>query len=154
MYDLLLTLHSLFRWVVVVAALFAVGRAWLGWLGRRAWARLDERLGLAFTVSMDVQLLLGALLYFVSPLVQGAFQDLGAAMGNQGLRFFTLEHFLLMLIAVALAHVGRAMSRRVEGDQDKHRRAAIFFGLAVILVLIAIPWPFLPYGRPLLRLGA
>lgn len=58
-----------------------------------------------------------------------------------------------MLVAVVLAHVGRALSRRVTETQDKHRRAAIFFGLAVVALLIAIPWPFLPYGRPLLRLG-
>jgi hypothetical protein len=154
MYSLFLTLHSLFRWVVILTAIAALVQAFRGWLGRRAWTPLDDLLGLFFTVSLDIQLLLGIILYVVSPLIQNAFQDLGEALASPSLAFFAVEHVVAMFIAVVLAHVGRALARRAEDPQVKHQRAAIFFGLAVVVILIAIPWPFLPYGRPLFRLGA
>lgn len=155
MYPVILTLHSLVRWVVAILAILAVGRAWWGWLGKRPWAALDDKAGAWFTISMDVQLLLGLLLYLVfSDLVAAALRDFGAAMANAGLRYFAVEHAFLMVVAVVLAHVGRARARRATNPSARHRNAAIFFGLAFLVVLVAIPWPFVEgVGRPWLRLG-
>ena len=150
--NLLLTLHSLVRWVVVIAAVLAVGHAWWGWLGKRAWTPLADRLGMIFTISLDVQVLLGIVLYFFGPTMRAVFPDFGAAMQTAGLRFFAVEHVALMLVAVVIAHIGRARARRAEDSQTKYRRTALFFGAAVLLILVAIPWPFLGYGRPWLRL--
>ncbi len=149
MQPLLLTLHSLVRWLVVIAAIAAVIQAWTGWLGKRPWTPLADRLGLIFTVSLDVQLLLGLILYFVSPLIQTAFADFGQAMATPGLRFFAVEHVALMVIAVIVAHVGRTLSKRAEAAETKYKWAALLFTLAVVLVLVAIPWQ----TRPLFRLG-
>jgi hypothetical protein len=104
---------------------------------------------------VDVQLLLGLLLYFVfSPLTTVALKDFGAAMSNPVQRFFAVDHVVAMVIAVVLAHVGRALSRRAADAQGKHRLAAILYGLAVLAIVLAIPWPFeTGVGRPLLRLG-
>lgn len=153
MHTLLLTLHSLVRWVVVIAAVAAVGQAIRGWLTKREWAALDDRLGLVFTVSMDVQLLTGIILYLVSPLIQAAMQDFGAAMSAPALRFFAVEHVALMIVAVVLAHVGRALVKRTADSAGQHKRAAILFGLAFLVLLVAIPWPFLYPDRPWFRLG-
>lgn len=153
MFELARILHSVMRWIVVIAALIAVGRALMGWLGRREWSKLDDRLGLIFTVSLDIQLLIGILLYVISPLIQGAFADMSGAMGAQAIRFFVAEHVALMFIAVVVAHIGRAMAKRLPDSVSKHKRLALFFGAAVLLILAAIPWPFLPYGRPWLRLS-
>ncbi len=149
MYAVVLFLHSWVRWIVVISAAVAVARAFYGWLGKRGWAKLDERLGLLFSTSLDVQMLLGLILYiFLSPITQAAFKNLGAAMSDVTLRFFTLEHFLYMLVAVVLGHVGRALSRKATEPVAKHRMAAILFGLATLAILLAIPW-----SRPLFRLG-
>jgi hypothetical protein len=156
MYPLVLSLHSILRWVVLILGLIAVIRALIGWLGSSQWETIDDRLGLAFTTSMDLQLLLGLLLYFVlSPLTRGAFQNFGAAMSNANLRFWAVEHFVVMIVAVILAHIGRSQSRKAEEPTAKHKRAAIFFGLALIAVLVAVPWPFLASGggRPWIRIG-
>jgi membrane protein insertase Oxa1/YidC/SpoIIIJ len=155
MYPIVLTLHSLVRWAVVILAVTVVVRAFVGWFGKREWASLDERLGLFFSISVDVQLLLGLLLYFfLSPLTTTALKDFGAAMSNPVQRFFTVDHVLAMAIAVVLVHVGRALSRKAAGAQGKHRLAAILYGLAVLAIVLAIPWPFeIGVGRPLLRLG-
>lgn len=148
MYDLILTLHSLLRWIVVIAAVFAVVRGVLGWSGKRPWSGLDERLGLIFTISMDIQVLLGLILFFVlSPITRAALSDLGAAMANETMRFFLAEHFPLMIIAVVVAHIGRSRIRKAGEDQKKFRQTVIWFGIALLLVLIAVPWPFLGYGQ-------
>ena len=149
MYPIMLTLHSWARWVVAIAAIVAVARAFYGWLGKKDWAKLDDQLGLLFSTSLDVQMLLGLILYiFLSPITQAAFKNLGAAMSDATLRFFTLEHLLYMLVAVVLGHVGRALSKKATEPVAKHRMAAILFGLATLAILLAIPW-----SRPLFRFG-
>ena len=149
MYPVVLFLHSWVRWIVAVAAVVAVARALYGWLGKKGWARLDDQLGLLFSTSLDVQMLLGLILYFfLSPITQAAFKNLGAAMSDATLRFFTLEHLLYMLVAVVLGHVGRALSKKATEPVAKHRMAAILFGLATLAILLAIPW-----SRPLFRFG-
>jgi uncharacterized membrane protein YozB (DUF420 family) len=151
-YSLVLVLHSLTRWLVIILGLAALFRAFSGWFGRKAWTAQDNRLGMYFTSVMDLQLLLGLLLYiFLSPFTQSAFGNFGAAMRDRILRFWSVEHITAMLVAVALVHVGRVLSRRAPVGVAKHRRAAIFFGIAMLMVFLAIPWPFLSYGRPLLR---
>jgi len=111
MYLLLLSLHSIVRWVAVIAGVVALVQALRGWLGSRQWARLDDRLGLVFTSALDVQLLLGLLLYVVSPLIRAVFADFGGALGMTAPRFFALEHALLMVVAVMLAHIGCVRAR-------------------------------------------
>ena len=141
MYSLVLTLHSLVRWAIVIVGIVAIVRAFMGWRGSRPWAQLDDRLGLTFASVMDVNLLLGLLLYFVlSPITTAAFQDFGAAMADSAQRFFVVEHILVMLIAVVVAHIGRSRSKKAANDQGKFKQAAIFFTIAMALVLLAIPW--------------
>jgi hypothetical protein len=149
LYTLFVTVHSVLRWVVLIAGLAAAGMALAGWLGKRPWTRLDDRLGLIYTISMDLQLLVGLILYiFLSPLTQAAFQNLGGAMRDTVLRFFAIEHIFTMVIAVVLAHVGRAMSRRA-AEAKKHQRAALWYTVSVLALLAGIPWPFMSAGRPL-----
>lgn len=152
MYATLLVLHSLLRWVVLVAAAIAVVRAFGGWTGRRPWTPLDDRVGRQFVLFFDIQFLVGLILYAgVSPLTRAAFSDFGAAMGDSILRFFAVEHALGMLVSLALAHIGRARLRKATDDVRKHRTAAIFFTLALIIMLASIPWPFMPASRPYFR---
>jgi hypothetical protein len=152
MYSIFLPLHSILRWLLVIAALAAVGRAFAGWLGKKAWNKTDDRLGVAFTSLMDLQLLVGLILYgFLSPITQTAFQNFGGAMGNAVMRFFAVEHIFMMVIAVVLSHIGRSLSKKGASDLLKHRRAAIWFGLALLVVLVAIPWPFSAVTRPWIR---
>jgi hypothetical protein len=151
LYSVVLTLHSILRWFVIFAALFAIIRALTGISFKRGWMQMDNRAGMWFTLFLDVQVLLGIILYFfLSPITTNALQNFGAAMGNPATRFFTIEHGLGMLIAVVVAHIGRALSRKAPSPIQKHRRALIWFTLALLIVLAAIPWPFLSYGRPLL----
>ncbi len=154
MYSFFLTLHSLIRWVVVVVAVVTVFRGVRGWIGKRDWEPLDERLGLFFSIAVDVQVLLGLLLYmFLSPITTTGLSDFGQAMADSAFRFWTTEHAIPMIVALILVHVGRAVIRRATQDSKRHRWTAIFFGLATLVILLAIPWPFSSQARPLVRLG-
>lgn len=150
MYPIVLTIHSVLRWLVLIAAVAVLVYAFRGWLGRRAWQKLDDRLGLIYTSLMDTQLLVGLILYFfLSPrttafLING-FQ---VSAGDRQATFFAFEHIFVMLVSVVLAHAGRALSRRAATDAARHQRAAVWYGLSVLVLLAGIPWPFLSYGRP------
>lgn len=154
MFDPLLVIHSLTRWLVLAAAVAATARAVLDWRRGRDWTPAGARAGRVFVILMDIQLLLGILLYVVSPTVRAALGDMGAAMGDPALRFWSVEHAAMMLIAVALAHAGRVLSLKAKDPAARHKRAAICFGLALVVMLTAVPWPFRPdVGRPWLPWG-
>jgi hypothetical protein len=149
-YNIALVLHNIVRWVVVLAGLAAAIKAIIGWTGQRSWHTADRQLGLLFTISMDLQVLIGLLLYLVlSPVTTSNFSNFGQAMGNADVRFFLVEHSVLMIVALVLAHVGSSRARKAATDIARHRTVAIFFTLALIVLIVAIPWT----GRPLLRLG-
>jgi uncharacterized membrane protein YphA (DoxX/SURF4 family) len=148
MYTFVLAVHNIMRWIVVVLAIIALVRAYWGWFGKREWSLKDRKVGMFYSISLDVQLLLGLILYFgLSPMTRTAIQNLGAAMSNANLRFFALEHFFFMLVAAVLVHAGTITSRKAEESVTKHRRAAIWFTLAVIAILLGMPW-----SRPLIPL--
>lgn len=141
MYSIVLALHNIFRWVALILAIVVVVRAFLGWFGNRQWSERDRQLGSFFGISMDIQLLLGLLLYFVfSPMMKSALADFGAAMGSGDVRFFAIEHATSMFLAVIFAHLGSLLPRRADGSKAKFKRAAIFFTLALLLILGAMPW--------------
>ena len=150
-YLITLTLHSWVRWLVVVTGLIAVLRAISGTTSGRPWTPLDNRSAAFFTIMLDVQVLIGLLLYaWLSPVTREAFRDIGAAMKSNALRFWAVEHIFGMIIALALAHIGRARIRKSDPSR-RHKVALIFFGLALFVMLASIPWPGTPYGRALLR---
>ncbi|CAN5767617.1 hypothetical protein BH23DEI1_BH23DEI1_10050 [soil metagenome] len=140
MYVGLLHLHNLTRWLVLIAAVVAVGVAIHGLVTRRPWTLLARKSGTAFVITLDVQLVLGLLLYVVSPIVRSGFADMATAMADGAVRFFLVEHLVLMILAVAAAHVGSVLVRRAPSDRAKHARAATWYSLALALVLLAIPW--------------
>jgi hypothetical protein len=153
MYEITLVLHSLLRWLVLVCAAVALFQAYSGWFGKKSWSDSDRRWNVMFAHSMTLQFVIGLLLYAVlSPITtQGVFPSFGAAMKDRILRFWGVEHIFAMTVALALAHIGNARARKALTDEAKHKAAAIFFTIAILLVLASIPWSFLSYGRPLFR---
>jgi hypothetical protein len=148
-YPHLLGLHGILRWVTLAAAVAAIVVAASGWSGTKPASAALVRFGIIFVGLMDLQFLLGLILYFgASPVTKAAFQDMAAAMKDHELRFFSVEHTTYMFVAVILAHIGGALSRKAKTDVAKYRGAAICYTLSLLLVLAGIPW-----WRPLLRIG-
>lgn len=140
MYAFTLALHSIVRWVVLVLGIVALSQVVGGWMRGRTWAKIDRQLGLFFTISIDIQLLLGIVLMFTSPLMQAAFNNMGAVSGSPEMRFFVMEHVPLMILAFLAAHVTSVLVRRAEVDSQRYRRAAIGYGLVLLAILVAMPW--------------
>jgi len=152
MYSSALWLHSWLRWAVLLAGLVAWFRAIGGRTAKRPWTPQDEMWGLLLTISVDLQLLVGLVLYFfLSPITRIGIRNFAAAMQINVARFFTVEHAIGMIAAVALVHVARVKIRKAAEPARKHRLAMILFGIALVLMIIAIPWPGLPVSRPLFR---
>jgi hypothetical protein len=148
LYSIVLSLHSILRWLVVIFAVLAIIRAINGLSFKRGWTALDNRVSLFFTISMDLQVLFGGLLYFfLSPITTVAMQNFAGVMGNSSVRFFAVEHIFMMILAMGIAHMGRSMVRKATAAPEKHRRTLIWFGITILVVLAAIPWfrPLLPF---------
>jgi hypothetical protein len=145
MYSYVLGAHNIVRWLVLLAGAWAVMLAWRGWLGRRQWSATEAKATRAFTGLLDLQFLIGLALYvFFSPLTRTAFGDIGGAMRDAPIRYFLLEHPLIMLLAIGAAHAGAVMVRRAATDTERFQRASIWLGLALAALAGFIPW-----ARPL-----
>jgi hypothetical protein len=151
MYNTLLIIHSLLRWAIVITGLWAVIRYLIGVSSKSAFTGADKKAGLFYMIFFDLQLLVGLLLYFVaSPLVKTAMQDMKSAMKDGVLRFYAVEHITMAVIAFILVHIGYSKVKKATTDAAKFRKGLIFFGIALVLVFLLIPWPFREAGRPLL----
>jgi hypothetical protein len=147
-YGVILYVHSLIRWAVLAAGFYAAARAWRGRLRKEPWLTGDTRAGRIFITLLDVQLLVGLVLYFVySPVVAGMTVRPDVALGSRGMRFWIVEHPLAAIVAIALAHVGFMKAKK--GGDAAHRDASLFYTLALLIVLAALPWPIFSYGRAL-----
>lgn len=151
MYELALTFHSWLRWVAILAG---IGATIAAFRFRPGYADSDRtgRWGLLLIIALDVQLLLGVLLYAaLSPTTRAIFGDFGAAMRDPVARFWAIEHITLMLLAVVVAHVGRVLGRKATTPGSRRFRLLVCFGLSTIAMILATPWPGMTAGRPLFR---
>lgn len=153
LYNVFLSLHNVWRWAVVLAGVYVLVLAVIGLVGKKEWGKADSRAGMLFAISMDIQVLVGLILYlFLSPTTKAAFADFGGAMSNTLQRYFAVEHILLMIIALALVHMGSAFVKKAQSSAAKFRRALLWYGLAFVAIMAMIPWPFMQVARPWLRL--
>lgn len=136
----ILVAHSLFRWLVLLAGMLVLVRALSGAFRQRPWNPADRRATSAFTITLDMQLLIGLALYVTSPITTAARLDMATAMHSPGIRYFVVEHPVIMLMAVFFAHAGSVAVRRTTSDRLKFLRAAGFFGASFALLLYGIPW--------------
>ncbi len=152
MYLTLLQVHNILRWLVLILGLIAIIKALGGWQGNKPFTKGDNLVNVLFIASVHTQLLVGVLLYFVfSPIAQQAFSNFGDAMRSASLRFWAVEHITGMVIAVVVAQVGRIRSKKANSDLLKHKRAFIFYGIALLIMLAFIPWGLFNEYRPLFR---
>ena len=151
MYLLLLVVHSWLRYFLLGFGAWLLITAVLGVRARSSWSAPQERLHKVFLGVLDLQLLLGLVLYFVlSPITALALQNMGAAMKDAQLRFFGVEHIFTMVLAIIVAHVGRVRSKRKAGSA-RQRSVLITQLIWLVLTLAAIPWPGVDVARPLFR---
>jgi hypothetical protein len=126
--DALVSVHSLLRWIVLLAAVGALGVALAGWLGSATPERIGRQAMLVYVISLDIQVLLGIFIY------------IGEQRWAGGGRQFQFEHPILMLLALIVAHVGAARARRAPDPKGAALIRAVGLGVSLLLVLVGIPW--------------
>jgi hypothetical protein len=137
---MLLIIHSYLRWLVLLAGLLAVAKAVSGYSGKTAYGPADLGISRIFVGLLDLQFLLGLVLYFVSPLTSGAMKNMAAAMQDAHVRFFVAEHPAMMVLALVVAHAANVWARKSPTDRGKFQRSALGFALALGLIVAGIPW--------------
>jgi hypothetical protein len=142
MYAIVLFAHSIVRWAVLLGAAWATLAALSGLRGRRAWTRKARVPGVVLAAVADVQLLLGLSLWLgLSPY---------AITTGARSHYWTYAHPVAGIAVVALVHVGSVRARRMLDDAARWRTAARFYGAALMVAVLAVPWPLLGMGRSLL----
>lgn len=138
--NAILVFHDLFRWLIIIFAVWTIIAAFAG-MGKPFYTKGTNLSSLFFMICMDIQLVLGFILYFNNGWFD-RLKHLGDNMKDSFLRFFTLEHSLLMVIAWILVHIGRIAVKNAATPRLKYKKTLIFFGIAFLIILLAIPWPF------------
>src|SRR5580704_10226212 len=122
MYEIFRNLHSWLRYVVFVLVLLAIIQSLLGWLGKKPYTEINRKINLFALISAHSQLLIGVVLYFLSPVVKFNHYT----MKEPTTRYFTVEHWVMMLIAIALITIGHSKAKKIETSEGKHKTIAIF----------------------------
>jgi uncharacterized membrane protein len=134
MLDILKHAHSGLRWVVLILMLLAIVNSLIS----RNYEKKHKMINLFAMISLHTQLLIGLGLYFISPRVQ--FFD--GWMKEASYRFYGMEHFLGMIVAIVLVTIGRKMAEKQSTDIDKHKKIRTFYTIALVIIIASIPWPF------------
>ena len=152
MYQSLLILHSLVRWLVLISLLVAIVRAYSGWLGNKPFLKVDNTARIVAVTTAHIQLVIGICLYFISPVVRYFLNYFKEAVHQRETRFFGMEHITMMLVAIVLLTIGSVKTKRKTTDQQKFKTMAIWFTIALLIILSSIPWHFSPLtSRPYFR---
>jgi hypothetical protein len=142
-------LHNLLRWIVVLGGIWALVTVVRGLAGKLRYDRAAESAGKFFVGILDAQVVVGVILYLVSPFIKSAMAaGMAVAMQNADVRFFLVEHVIIMVLAAVAAHVGLATARRGATDQARYTRALIWYLVSAVLIVIGTPW-----GRSLIPWG-
>ncbi|MCF0055875.1 hypothetical protein [Dyadobacter sp. CY356] len=153
MYTYLLFFHSIFRWLVLVSLLFALFKGVRGWSGKLSFTKRDDRVRHMTATISHVQLTLGYLLYFNSPFIAYFRSNYHEAVKHFDFMFFGMIHITLMTISIILITIGSSIAKRQQNNESKFKTMVIYFGIALLIIFLAIPWPFSPLAnRPYLRL--
>lgn len=146
MYQGMLHLHSVLRWVILILLLVAIYKSIAD--RKKPFTAGHRKTGLFLLISADLMFLIGLYQWIFGDLGLKSIRENGMSvvMKDNVLRFFAVEHFVGMLIAIIMIHIGYSYAKRKVEDSVKHKRAILYYGLALLLILIFIPWPFRDVG--------
>lgn len=152
MYQTLTFYHSIMRWLVLASLLYAIYRAYKGYTSNAQFSKTDNSTRHWTATISHIQLVIGITLYTQSPIIKYFWNNFNEAIHNLDTAFFGLLHIILMLTAIILITIGSALSKRKITDKEKFKTMLVWFSISLIIIFIAIPWPFSPLAnRPYFR---
>ncbi|RYZ48922.1 MAG: hypothetical protein EOO14_21450 [Chitinophagaceae bacterium] len=152
MYAVLTFVHSHLRWFVLASLLYALYRAYKGIRSDAPFSKTDNGVRHWTATIAHIQLMIGMVLYFQSPIITYFRTNFNEAKKSVDTLFFGLIHPLLMLTAIVLLTIGSAKTKRKRSDKEKFMTILIWYAIALMIILLAVPWPFSPLAnRPYFR---
>lgn len=140
------------RWLVLASLLYSIYRAYKGYTLNSQFSKSDNAVRHWTATIAHIQLVIGITLYTQSPIIKYFWHTFNDAIHNIDVAFFGLIHIILMLIAIILITVGSSLAKRKTTDKEKFKTMLIWFLISLIIIFIAIPWPFSPLSnRPYFR---
>lgn len=136
MYNFIQKFHSGWAYLALLILVVAVVNALIGKFSGKEFTAKDRKIALFALIAIHIQLLVGLVLYFVSPL---GFDKLGE-MSDKVLRLTSLEHPLINIIAIALITIGWSKHKKLTSSDSKFKTFSIFYGIGLLLILSRIPW--------------
>jgi heme A synthase len=135
MNSILTHAHSGLRWVALILLLLAIVNAFTS----KTYEKKNKMINLFAMVTLHTQLLIGLVQYFVT---SQKVQFIDGWMKNPLLRFYGMEHILLMIIALVLVTIGHSKSKKGTTPEEKFKPIKLWYVIGLLLILAAIPWPF------------
>lgn len=152
MYQTLIPFHSVIRWLLVAGIAYCLFKSIVGLVTKSPYNKLDKFVRSATSAISHIQLIIGFILYFKSPIVSYFRTKGSGSLRIDDFTFFGIYHIAFMILAILLITIGAAKAKRAVTDLDKHYHTLWWFGFAATLIFQAIPWPFSPFvSRPYLR---
>ena len=132
MYSFFKEFHSGFRYIVLLLIVIAIVQAIIGWLGKKPYTEGNRKLNVFALISAHIQLVFGLVLYFMNDWYKA---DSSIAIG----RYWKMEHIGMMVLAIILITYGNARSKKTaDAGPVRHRNVALYFGLALVLIVAAV----------------
>ena len=139
--EMLVHIHSGLRWLLLLVLVITIFKSMSGWMGKRAYTSGDRKLALFTVIFAHTQLIIGLIQYFV-----GKYYVATTSTNEMDIsvnRFFRMEHIAMMIMAIAFITIGSSSAKRASSPEKKHKRIFAWFLTALMLILAAMPWPFM-----------
>jgi hypothetical protein len=133
-------IHSYWAYIVLIVLSYAVANAIIGFVKKKEFTDKDLRIGLFALIVCHIQLLIGLVWYFMSPWFKALKENSGEVMADQATRLLAVEHPIMMILAIIFITIGWSKHKKKTTDSAKFKTFAIFYGIALLLILYRIPW--------------
>lgn len=149
---LIVSLHSILRWLVLASLILAIFKAYRGFTQHTIFTKTDNSIRHWTATIGHIQLVVGMTLYIQNPVIKYFWANFKEMSQQLDVLFFGITHIFLMLVAIVILTIGSAMAKRKTTDREKFRTMLVWFSLALFIIFVAIPWPFSPLAnRPYIR---
>ncbi|RTY88417.1 hypothetical protein [Flavobacterium sp. RSP15] len=140
MYDFIQKFHSGWAYLALLVLVVAVVNSLIGMFSKKEFTSKDRKIALFGLIAIHIQLVVGVILYFVSPNGLNMIKAVGMGGLTTESRLLALEHPLINIIAIVLITIGWSKHKKATTSESKFKTFSIFYGLGLLLILSRIPW--------------
>lgn len=135
MYEIIKQIHSGWAYLAFLLLVIAVVNSIIGLISKKEYTAKDKKIGLYALGAIHIQLVIGFIIYFVSPVGFSGF-----SMSDSALRLTSMEHPLINILGIVLMTIGWVKHKKLTSSESKFKTVAIYYGLGFVLILSRIPW--------------